>query len=453
MKVRPFVHLALLAALLAGVAQPLAAETGYVPVVAAYHAEGVDYETALWISNLGTTSGEFSTRFIPFNSDGTVPPANPPAKVTLPAGGTFFLRPLAPKGARGLLEVIADPGLVAVARLVTTPFSGGETLGASVPLVTSKNLIAAGQTAALQGIERDAAGTRSHYGLINLGTQPAACSVSVFQAGGTQILQTALLQVPAMGEVDFYDALQLLGVVTIEHARINSTCDQPFYPYVTLADIRTGEVAFLEPSLHPDLGTGSTPPPPPPPDGSVRFTAPGVFHSPTPNNAVKRLSFTPPPGLYAYLRAQLDVKLGPWSPGNPSGTHNIFWMVRSARNADMFGYVNVKGPNSNSIFVRHGFNQTQSQKARMDGSVALNPGATYHFDYLYDAHSRVIELIVSNQAGFELVRLRGTPNANNVRFDQGETLVLDFGFPQGLNPNEPATYGWDYKDLVIDIVE
>lgn len=445
MKAPVTVHLALLGLLLVGGSAPLLAETAYVPV-ANLQVEGVQYETVLWVTNAGDAPAGFSTRFIPFNTDGT-PPAEPPAqKITVSPGGTFYLRSLAPAGSRGMLELTVEPGLVAVARIEGTLPGGSESLGATVPVLTSKKLIAANQEAVVQGLERSALHKRSSVGFINLGDQPAECSVAAFQANGANIQSAALLQIPPFGMVEFYDALNILGLVNAEHVHLKSTCDQPSYPFATISDVTTGEVAFVEPSSDPDLGSSIGPPP----GDALRFTAPGVFHAPRKGNAVRRLTFPVPEGAYASARAQLDVFVGPWATSASAGSHNIFWMVRDARNGEMFGYINVRGPNSNQIWFRHGFHGDVTP--RISSRVQLTPGETYRFDYLYDAAGRRVELVVRTQAGAEVARLFGVPNVGEILFGANQTIVMDFGFQPGLNPAEPPTFGWEYRDLVIDLV-
>jgi hypothetical protein len=344
-----------------------------------------------------------------------------------------------------MLEITTNPGLVVVARLVGTPAGGVESLGANLPLVASDNLVPANGVAELQGLERTLGETRSNLGVVNLGGVAGACAISAFRANGVKIQQTATVQVPAFGHRQFDDALAILGESAVSHVRATVSCDQAFFAYATIYDVVTGEVVFVGPSSEPDLQGGTEPPPP----GIVRFSEPGVFHAPQPGNAVRRLTFAVPPGRYIAARAQLDVFVGPWAPSRSAGSHNIFWMVRDARNGHMFGYVNVTGPNNNTLWFRHGFHPFSSP--RFSTPLVLVPGGTYHFDYLYDAAGDRIELSVRTSTGAEIARLTGNPNVSFVDFNPGQTVVMDFGFQPGANPNEPPTFGWQYRNLVVDL--
>ena len=74
------------------------AGVAYVPVTANVQIEGVDFPTALWILNVGTVPAGFSTRIIPVDTDGTPVGVQTGQRRVLAAGGTFYLRPLAPPG-------------------------------------------------------------------------------------------------------------------------------------------------------------------------------------------------------------------------------------------------------------------------------------------------------------------------------------------------------------------
>ncbi len=191
--------------------------------------------------------------------------------------------------------------------------------------------------------------------------------------------------------------------------------------------------------------------PPPPseecPPGATCFKESGVFHSPTPSNKVKRLSYQVPSGDYTYVKAELDVRISQWANNNNKGAHNIFWFVKN-RNFDMLGYVNVNGPSKNRIFNRHGFQQTQGDKARMSTGLALQENSEYHFTYIYDTTNNNIELIVEDSNGTEVAHLYGQPNVPSISMNASDKFVLDFGFA-GINPNEPPTYGWKYKNLSL----
>ena len=55
-------------------------------------------------------------------------------------------------------------------------------------------------------------------------------------------------------------------------------------------------------------------------------------------------------------------------------------------------------------------------------------------------------------APFSGVHSDHTPNIAAIVFTSNQTLDIDLGFTGTDNPQEPATYGWEYRDLSIDLV-
>jgi hypothetical protein len=44
------------------------------------------------------------------------------------------------------------------------------------------------------------------------------------------------------------------------------------------------------------------------------------------------------------------------------------------------------------------------------------------------------------------------PNVTSIQFSNNMTLDIDFGFEEGLNPSEPPTYGWEYRDVCVHVI-
>lgn len=445
--------LAALLALLVGTV-PSHAGTVYVPLTVQTTVDGIDLETQVWLTN---STGQFAKAevvFIPLGSDGTDRKGVKPQEVPVWAGTTVRYDPLPNGPGIGLLEITLPDGVYATARVVGDHPLFGHALGTEVPVVTSANLIPDGGTAQVQGWQREAEGVVTDFGLVNLSHQANSCQVSVFNGGGAQVKNSVLLPIQPLSMVHFTDALGVLGENDNPNARAEVTCDGDFYPFSLLSDFRTGETLFLTPSGSGSsalLPPGSAPKTPQCAPGAECFVKAGLFHRPTPSNPVARVSAPIPGGTYSKLRARVTVVHGGWAPGRENKTHNIIWLVKDARNFNMFGYFNVKGPRANSIFNRHGFNQVQGDKARMDGKVVLEPGKRYHFDYVFDTAARSIVLTVTDAAGNVLSALHGRPNINSIQLTHGGEVTADFGFRDGININEPPTYGWEYRDYVLEL--
>ncbi len=177
------------------------------------------------------------------------------------------------------------------------------------------------------------------------------------------------------------------------------------------------------------------------------FSLPGVIHRPRLAAPVRRVAVDVPAGTYRVLELELSVTHGGWARQRPKGVHNVFWLARD-RNRDLFGYVNVR--NQNQVFLRHGIGQRQPDKARVAKGMAWPPGTTYRFHYLYDTRGRRIELTVRD-AGRAVAKLQDVPDVAAIVLGAQQRLLVDLGFTGTDNPNEPATLGWTYRDLVVRV--
>jgi len=436
--------------LVCGLAAPLSAGTVYVPLAVDVEINGVQYATEILISNRGVEDRRFSTFFIPNGTNGTNRPDGAADEISVLPGRTIVLTNVAPAGSRGMLEISGAPQLSVAARLVPI-VDGVEQVGAALPVLSSSNLIPAGTLVQLQGWERSDVAV-SDFGLVNLGHTSSLCEVDVFGPGGAALIPTALLNVPALTGVQFIDVLGLIGVQQLAAVRASVVCDQPFYAFTAAFDPAGVEVTVTGPSQ--DLSSaltvpGEEPPPASCGQGTLCFEVPGVFHQPTSNNRVNRQAISVPAGVYTTIRAQVDIFIGSWSASNQSGLHNVFWLALE-RNRNLYGYVNLRGPNRNTILVRHGIGQAQEDKPRIEKALTLSAGRTYHVDYLYDTAQRVIEVTVTDQSGQVLSVVNSAPDVNRINVGAGETFFMDFGFT-GENPNEPPTFGWRYENLLVEL--
>lgn len=193
-------------------------------------------------------------------------------------------------------------------------------------------------------------------------------------------------------------------------------------------------------------GTGLPEPGDSAPEPGV-FSVPGVVHRPTVTNPVRRISVDVPAGTYRVLELEMSVTHGGWSDRRPRGTHNVFWLARE-RNRDLLGYANVR--HQGELFLRHGIGMRQGNKARVSRRVTWRPGSTLHFHYVYDTRNRRIGLTVRD-AGRVVTTLQGTPNVGSITLGPGQRFLVDLGFTGRDNPNEPATLGWTYRDLVVRV--
>lgn len=431
---------------LAGLAAPGFAGTVYVPVVASLESNGVQYETRVSITNGGPGRAEFHIYFIEADTDGTVRPNDEGQAILLNPGATF--ETTVDHALVGLMEISGDPDLVYHARLVGLD-GGSELLGVQLPIITGANVAPAGSKAYLQGWLQDATHMAT-FGIINLGQEATNCTVDVRRKGGVPLVQNVVVPVKPLSHIHLgEDIVGLLG--DFVDARVEVSCEQPFYTYSTTMDRDGPEIAVIR---HSALGTdalqepgeGGTVCPP----RSVCFEQAGVFHIPTRSRPVLRVITTPPPGVYSRINFRLTVTHGGWSASNPDGRHNILWFARDG-NGDLFAYVNALGPNKNIFRLGHGIGIPHGSKPRVEKKFEMIPGETYTIDYAYDAAQAFILLKLFDSSGEEVLRLSGTPNIRSITITDRNQMLWDFG-NTGANPKEPASLGWVFRDLFVEFV-
>ena len=428
----------------AGAAQ---AGTVYVPTPGVSTVGSVSYEAQVVISNAAGQTREVRHLQIANDTDGTQRAGSQSTPVQVQAGrsavvnqgGTF----------RGLLELTGLAELRYSARLV--PPGQTARLGTALPVITSDNLARANQSLTLQGLL--SGGSRAtDLTLVNLAHQASQCTVGLFRADGSALAAAATVNLKPLSQAYFANALGNAGAVT--EIRATVTCTRDFYAYALLTDSATGDVATVFPagsgeSLLQIPGAGSACP-----VGAQCFDAKGLFHKPTQSDPYKRMAFAPAAGTYKKIRMTVDVLHGGWNPANPGAQHELFWMVKN-RNFDMFGYATFRGPgnpaNANTSLLRHGIGLTHPQKIKILKPFTATPGTLYNLEYIYDAGTRVLEL-VTRVNGTVVNRITGSTNVASFSFTADDRLIVDFGF-DGSNSDEQPTLNWEYRDLHVELTK
>jgi hypothetical protein len=430
------------------------AGTIYVPYTVHTTRSGVDLETKVWLTNTGPNRATVELLFFSIGADGTSREGGmEPDTLSIRPGVTMLFLP-GDAQRQGMLEITAPDGVVATARLVGEHPVFGTELGSEVPIVSSENLIPGGEVGHLQGWERTSNGSVTDLGVVNLSHQENPCTVKVFRVGGSQVLNTVLISFPPLSDAHFPDALGILGEKTVTDVRAEIECEGDFYPYSLLFDGESGETLFATPSgsaastLQPP---GTVPPAPTCSAGAVDcLRKDGVFFIPTLQEDYRRETFTPPPGSYSSLHFHVEVEHGAW-PQPTSGLNLMWWLANSGRHFNLYGFSGLKGPGSDSILFRHGIGMPAGDKPKFSTNFPTFPGRTYVFDYVYDPANRVLDYKVLDTQGTVLYRATDRPNVNRVHIENGETITADFSNRLGINQAEPPSYGWKYKNLVIEV--
>lgn len=414
------------------------AGTVYVPAPGPGTLGGSNYEVQVSVANTATAAREVRQISLAMDTDGVTQRPATPSTVQVQAGRTAVVKPAAPF--RGLVELSGGGELRYAARLVGT---GPGRLGVYLPVITSDNLVRANGTATLQGL-LSGSGRNTDITLVNLAQTASQCTVTLTRADGSVIGAPVVPMKPLSARTFpnvFSDPLT--------EVRATATCTREFFIFALLTDAATGDLAYVGPSGSGESllslpGQGAVCPP-----GAACFDVKGVVHAPTSTaNAVRRVTFTPVPGTYTKMRMTMDVTVGNFSAANPTALHLLFWLVKD-RNFNMFGFAGLRGPDASQAVLRHGIALSHVQKPRIVQPFTAQPGRTYRLDYTYDAKTSFLELAVS-EGGAVVQRLTGAPNVNSFTFNTGENIVIDMGFP-GTNPDEPASFGWVYRDLHVEL--
>lgn len=414
-------------------APPALAGTVYLPLATNEAQDGRALHTEIWISNPTSEPLQVTMLYLSDRQDGTTAgDRNTLNPLIIGPRATFFINNAVPSGESGMLEINADPELVFSAKLVSVNGGPGET-GAHIPIVSSENLIPAGDTAQILALERTPAGTFSNVGLINLSEEPASCTAQVFTGAGIQVGGTAVLPLAPLSTSQFPEALAILGLSQANNVRVELSCDQDFYAYGVVIGQEPEETLFLQPSVSGDsslLAPGLLPP-------FVELTQPGNFLVATRNNPYRVFQLPVAPGVaYRSLEIDFDFFLGAFNT-------NLFHTVFSLRSSGLFCEMTIRGDNSRTFF------DTPDQSVRAGGP--WRPGGNYHIHVLYDVVEDVALLEVS-QNGNLVQRLEARANRLTLGALDG-SLRLDFSQQKVFDDAFFPLWGSRFSNLQVRVFE
>lgn len=443
-----------------GSLSPAFAGTVYVLVVDPKGAGGSTHSTELWISNSGTAQRPFAATFLAAETDGTKRSGNP-TQIQVSVGQTYSLTNAGIIGKYGLLEINTSDKVAVEARLTNVSANGAITTYTAVPVISSANVIAAGETAQLHGLERDATrGDISNLGVVNLGKQAAQCEVKLFRANGTQIGPTASISLQPLSLRHFTDAIFALGEQRASDARAQVTCNQTFYAFTSLFTGSTGQLVFTAPAqggastLTAPGDTGGTPSTP----GAKVFKMDGLVHIPTVGNEAKEIKVPIEQALRVKkMIIEVDFTPGPWNPTNLSGNHAIIWVHRGKYRSGTICNTNAFGPGRSVVKNNQNVDLPPGVVTSAEQKRAFEQGKKYHLRYIYDAQTNVIRVIVTS-GGVELnnFTMQGTAQGGAINLEPSgpeKGLVVQFGHHRGQEGPEIPSYNWRYENLKIEMIQ
>jgi hypothetical protein len=250
-----------------------AAGTVYLPLAINGALGGKTYNTYVWVTNPAGAPSEVAVRFIARDSVGLEPNASTAtAKLTVAPGQTFKLA--VGQAGIGMVELTGPDEAVYAARLESLTPGGIVRSQAHLPLIGADQVFGPGDVAHVQGGERALTGSASHFGVAAFGGEDGECTVKAFRADGSQVLSTATVWAPALGQRWFEDVFALLGENSIGDARFEVSCTVPFYPFSAILASNPDSTQFVLPSV---TGAANLGPAPPGPTAGVLVRRDGNF--------------------------------------------------------------------------------------------------------------------------------------------------------------------------------
>jgi hypothetical protein len=419
------------------------AGTVYVPLPGITTVGASTYEAQVSLGNLAATTREISQFSLAVGTDGTQRgTAQPLVQPVLP-GQNVLIKPAA--AFRGLLELTGASDTRFAARLARTGLNAGP--GTLLPVIGSDSATLGGKAVTLLGLV--SADTRTtDVAVTNLGKQAADCTVSFKRTDGTAIGSPATVSLAPLSLRYFQNVFAVLGATGVTDVRGTVVCSRDFHAFALLANSFTGELALVAPSGRGESTLSIPGAAPVCPAGATCFDRSGVVAQPTAAVPATRLTFAPPAGTYRKIRLTMDVDHNGWNSAKPAALHQLFWLVKGT-NKNMFGYLSLRGPNSNQMQLWHGIGLSDAKKKKVVRAFQAFPGRTYRIDYTYDAGGGVFSLKVF-ESGALAIEIGGAPNVGSFAFTAAEALLLDLGFP-GTIPDEAASLGWAYRDVHLEM--
>ncbi|HEV7518434.1 MAG TPA: hypothetical protein VGR07_19225, partial [Thermoanaerobaculia bacterium] len=381
------------------------------------------------------------------------------------------------------------PQLVVSARLAATRAGAdGKALsGAAVPVVAEGDLLPAGQTIHLQGIERTGR-TVSRLGLITLGDAAGTCTVATFRADGSPLGTPVQVAVSARGQRMVADALAAAGGGRISEARLEVTCDVPAFAWAAVlandgsrtatavpANALDSSLASVSGKVRGEGDGGGRPPGPgngdegggggtgggggnggnggnggggdpapgggtPQPDDTGSFSLPGTFLDAQPGDSYREYELALRPGVaYKRLTVDFDLFLNRWQS-------SLFHAVTGLRRADKTLYYGLilRADRAKTIF-----DLGKGQLAKDAGGL-WKEETSYHIRTTYDVESRQVTLEVF-RGGNRVGVVSGAMTTTDLRQTDSKVRV-DFGIAKVADGAYFPPVGWKFSNLEVQAV-
>lgn len=429
---------------------PHAVAEMYVPIIAERGTGAVTYRTEIVVSNLGEEPALLSAALV----DGDGKPGFSPR--TVPAGGTFVFSHAVRAGKPGVLRIDSASELAVTARLKAIGRDGAVLFESPVSVLSAEDFLGAGETAHLQGIERRSRGAAPRLGILNLSEEAASCWAASYRMDGSLAGEKELTLAPGAGRLWTGD-LDLFGGLFSE-ARVEVSCDAPFYAYALVGRAEGRGASFIAPSrasasgldILTDSAISVVPcrdgliPPEPLPDGALGFTVTGTFLEVAANDLCRAYDLPLEADTsYRQVRIEFDMQIDhfitPWFH-----TVSSLRRVSSKRNERLLYYgLLLRGERRRTIL-----DLGTHQALKQDGP--WQEGGAYRVVMTFNGPSRRTSIEVFRD-GQLVQQLAGRASARDVRPFRGRPVRVDFSAGGVAHHSYYPPTGWRFSNLRVEI--
>ena len=269
---------------------------------------------------------------------------------------------------------------------------------------------------------------------------------------GSPIGSTVNLSFFALSLRQFDDALGAFGEQRITDARVQVTCNQPFFIYSAVVNQPLGQIWFLSPSASTAADGGGTTPTPGA-GNTVVFERAGHIHTATPPSNAKGIVNIPIQQALSVKKMVIECDFipGPWNPEKIPGDHAIIWLYRGKFRSNTIANVNAFGPNKFTVKMNQNVDLGAGDVTSAEAGLQFQQGKRYHLRYVYDATTNQITTEISqNGSAIKTFTMPGTA-VGNILTVNPPALNVEFGHYPGQEGPEIPSWGWSYHDLKVEM--
>jgi hypothetical protein len=414
---------------------PADAGTIYVPQAVNQTANGLQFQTEVWASNLGTVGRRFETYYIPSLTNG----ANRAEDIAyesigVPSLSSILASDVVPQNQMGMLEITGAPQLNFTARLRVFNSEGRLLSSSRVPTLAEGDLLEGGQLAALLGLQHSSDGSNTSIGLINLSQSPNECAIALTKANGEQLTNTFVTTMMPLSHREIPDVFGLLSLQDLAAGRAVVTCAERFYTYAVVWQQNLQQALFVQPAdaLSSELVRPGDEPPIP------TLEMRGNFFNPVVNDSIREFALPLEPGVnYDRLIIDFDLRIGRYQ----NGLFHAICSLRRLGGPPLYFALCARGSNGRTILDRG-----DGTDLKVEGPWTANQ--TVHVQIVYDAALGRFTLNVSRAGTVfystsTFITFRDlSNNGNPVGILLGQARPADGGAYQ-------PPIGWSYSNLKV----